>query len=118
MTVNFTNLDKVFWPMERYSKGDVIAFYEKVAPYLLPRVKDRAEALNRLGSSGLGYLHHCGALMGQASHLRRTQAEDAGGHRRLGCAHRPVLYDGRSRSVHDELCDVLLFAGQLLTNDN
>ncbi|WP_028349714.1 non-homologous end-joining DNA ligase [Bradyrhizobium murdochi] len=47
MTANFTNLDKIFWPKERYSKGDVIAYYEKIAPYLLPYVKDRAEALNR-----------------------------------------------------------------------
>ncbi|MEH2499747.1 DNA primase [Bradyrhizobium sp. AZCC 1678] len=47
MTVNFTNLDKVFWPKERYSKGDVIAYCEKIAPYLLPYVKDQAEALNR-----------------------------------------------------------------------
>jgi DNA primase len=27
MTVNFTHLDKIFWPKEQYSKGDVIAYY-------------------------------------------------------------------------------------------
>ena len=31
-TVAFTNLDKVFWPAEGYTKGDMIAYYEGVAP--------------------------------------------------------------------------------------
>ncbi len=47
MSVNFTNLDKVFWPKERYTKGDVVAYYEKIAPYILPHLKDRPESLNR-----------------------------------------------------------------------
>jgi bifunctional non-homologous end joining protein LigD len=47
MSVNFTNLDKVFWPKERYTKGDVIAYYDEVAPYILPYLKDRAQSLNR-----------------------------------------------------------------------
>jgi bifunctional non-homologous end joining protein LigD len=47
MSVKFTHLDKVFWPKERYTKGDVIAYYERIAPYLLPYLKDRAESLNR-----------------------------------------------------------------------
>ena len=47
MSVKLTHLDKIFWPKERYTKGDVIAYYEKIAPYLLPHLKDRAESLNR-----------------------------------------------------------------------
>ncbi|WP_164934692.1 non-homologous end-joining DNA ligase [Bradyrhizobium zhanjiangense] len=47
MTVKLTHLDKTFWPKERYTKGDVIAYYEKIAPYLLPYLKNRAEVLNR-----------------------------------------------------------------------
>jgi bifunctional non-homologous end joining protein LigD len=47
MSVNFTNLEKVFWPKERYTKGDVIAYYEKIAPYILPHLKDRPQSLNR-----------------------------------------------------------------------
>ncbi len=46
MSGNFTHLDKIFWPQERYTKGDVIAYYEKIAPYRLPYLKDRAESLN------------------------------------------------------------------------
>lgn len=47
MTVELTHVGKVFWPKERYTKGDVITYYEKIAPYLLPYLKGRAEALNR-----------------------------------------------------------------------
>jgi bifunctional non-homologous end joining protein LigD len=45
--MNFAHLDKIFWPKERYTKGDVIAYYEKIAPYILPHLKDRPQSLNR-----------------------------------------------------------------------
>jgi len=46
-TVNITNPDKVFWPDEGYTKGDLIAYYRTVAPYLLPYLKDRPLVLTR-----------------------------------------------------------------------
>jgi bifunctional non-homologous end joining protein LigD len=42
-----TNKDKVFWPEEGYTKGDVIEYYEKIADLLLPYLKDRPQNLNR-----------------------------------------------------------------------
>jgi bifunctional non-homologous end joining protein LigD len=45
--VAFTNLDKVFWPAEGYTKGDLIAYYEGVAEWLLPYLKDRPVVLTR-----------------------------------------------------------------------
>jgi bifunctional non-homologous end joining protein LigD len=42
-----TNLDKVYWPEEGYTKGDVLAYYESVADLLLPYLKDRPQNLNR-----------------------------------------------------------------------
>ena len=45
--VELTHLDKVFWPGERYTKGDVIEYYDKMADCLLPYLKDRPQALNR-----------------------------------------------------------------------
>ncbi len=36
MTVNLTHLDKVFWPEEGYTKGDVIDYYQKIAPTICP----------------------------------------------------------------------------------
>jgi bifunctional non-homologous end joining protein LigD len=45
--VRITNPDKVFWPKERYTKGDLIAYYRAVAPYLLPYLRDRPLVLTR-----------------------------------------------------------------------
>ncbi|MEK7572129.1 MAG: DNA ligase D [Patescibacteria group bacterium] len=57
--LQLSNLDKVFWPQEGYTKGDVIAYYEKVAPFILPYLKDRAESLNRHpdGIAGGSFYH-------------------------------------------------------------
>lgn len=46
-TVAFTNLDKVFWPVERYTKGDLIEYYRAISPWLLPYLKDRPVVMTR-----------------------------------------------------------------------
>src|SRR5207248_1093253 len=51
--VNVTNPDKVLFPDAGYTKADVAAFYRKVAPRLLPFLKDRPVTLERL-PDGLG----------------------------------------------------------------
>jgi bifunctional non-homologous end joining protein LigD len=45
--VKLTNLKKVFWPAEGYTKGDMVAYYERVAPLLLPYLRDRPIVLTR-----------------------------------------------------------------------
>lgn len=45
--VEFSNLDKIFWPEEKYTKGDVIAYYDTVSEYILPYLKDRPQSLLR-----------------------------------------------------------------------
>jgi bifunctional non-homologous end joining protein LigD len=45
--VRFTNLGKVFWPAEGYTKGDLIRYYDAVAPLLLPYLWDRPLVLTR-----------------------------------------------------------------------
>ena len=42
-----TNPKKIFWPAEGYTKGDLIAYYEAVAPILLPYLRDRPLVLTR-----------------------------------------------------------------------
>ncbi|HEY8391938.1 MAG TPA: non-homologous end-joining DNA ligase [Capillibacterium sp.] len=41
------NLDKIFWPGEGYTKGDVMAYYIQIWPYLAPHLKDRPLSLVR-----------------------------------------------------------------------
>ena len=45
--VRVTNAKKVFWPEEGYTKGDLVAYYEAVAPLLLPYLHDRPVVLTR-----------------------------------------------------------------------
>jgi bifunctional non-homologous end joining protein LigD len=42
-----TNLNKIFWEDEGYTKGDVIEYYRKISKYILPYLKDRPESLLR-----------------------------------------------------------------------
>ncbi|HET6766437.1 MAG TPA: non-homologous end-joining DNA ligase, partial [Chitinophagaceae bacterium] len=45
--LKFTNLSKIYWPKEQYTKRDMLNYYYQVAPYLLPYLKDRPQSLNR-----------------------------------------------------------------------
>jgi bifunctional non-homologous end joining protein LigD len=42
-----TNLRKVFWPAEGYTKADLIEYYERIAPWMLPYLRDRPLVLTR-----------------------------------------------------------------------
>jgi bifunctional non-homologous end joining protein LigD len=47
MEKKFTNLNKIYFPKDKITKGDVITYYERVSPYILPYLKDRPESLLR-----------------------------------------------------------------------
>lgn len=45
--VKVSNLQKVYWPEEGYTKGDLINYYQEIASYILPYLKDRPQSLHR-----------------------------------------------------------------------
>jgi bifunctional non-homologous end joining protein LigD len=45
--LKLSNLDKVFWPEEGITKGDLLAYYRAVAPVLVPHLKDRPFTMRR-----------------------------------------------------------------------
>lgn len=45
--LHLTNQDKIYWPKEKYTKGDLIAHYDAVADFILPYLKDRPQSMNR-----------------------------------------------------------------------
>jgi len=45
--LSFSNLGKIFWPKEKYTKRDLLNYYYQAAPYILPYLKDRPQSLNR-----------------------------------------------------------------------
>ncbi|MFN8642377.1 MAG: DNA ligase D [Candidatus Binatia bacterium] len=42
-----SNLGKVFWPTDGYTKGDLLAYYDAIWPYLGPYLRDRPVVLTR-----------------------------------------------------------------------
>lgn len=45
--IALTNLQKLYWKKEGFSKGDTINYYLQVAPYMLPYLLKRPHSLNR-----------------------------------------------------------------------
>ena len=58
-TVHLTNLKKVFWPKEGFTKGHVLHYYERMHAILLPHLKDRPQSLFRTpnGIEGPSFFH-------------------------------------------------------------
>lgn len=57
--VKLTNQDKVYWPEEGITKGDMVQYYQRMAEYILPYLKDRPESLKRNpnGIKDEGFFH-------------------------------------------------------------
>jgi bifunctional non-homologous end joining protein LigD len=52
--IKLTNLQKLFWPELGITKGDLIQYYAKVAPALLPHLVDRAMVMKRYPNGAAG----------------------------------------------------------------
>ena len=54
------NLNKVFWPADGVTKGELLRFYLRMAPYLLPVVADRPLVMKRFpnGVDGKSFYQH------------------------------------------------------------
>jgi bifunctional non-homologous end joining protein LigD len=46
-TLSLSNLEKVLWPRDGYTKGDLIGYYRSVAPYAVAHLKGRPLTLQR-----------------------------------------------------------------------
>ena len=46
-TLDVTNLQKIFWPGPKYTKGDLIRYYARMAPLILPVIEDRPLVMKR-----------------------------------------------------------------------
>lgn len=52
---HYTHLDKVYWPKAGYTKGDMLEYYEVIAPYILPYLKDRPMVMKRFPEGIKGF---------------------------------------------------------------
>ena len=42
-----TNLDKIYFPKDKITKGDIVDYYRAIAPVILPYLQGRPQNLNR-----------------------------------------------------------------------
>jgi bifunctional non-homologous end joining protein LigD len=47
ITLKLTNQKKIYWPVDNITKGDMLEYYENIAPLMLPYLKDKPISLNR-----------------------------------------------------------------------
>jgi bifunctional non-homologous end joining protein LigD len=52
--LKLSNLDKIFWPEEGITKGDLLAYYRDVARVLVPHLKDRPFTMRRFPDGPYG----------------------------------------------------------------
>ena len=59
-TLDVTNPQKIFWPGPKYTKGDLLRFYARIAPLLLPVIDERPLVMKRFpnGVDGQAFYQH------------------------------------------------------------
>ncbi len=53
-TLDVTNLRKVFWPASGLTKGDLLRYYARISPWLLPVIADRPLVMKRYPNGVMG----------------------------------------------------------------
>ncbi len=55
--LHLTNQDKIYWPEENYTKGDLVAYYNRIAEFILPYLRERPQSMHRFpdGIRGQGF---------------------------------------------------------------
>ena len=58
-TLHLTNQNKIYFPDDKITKGDVVNYYKEVADIMLPYLKDRPQSMNRFpnGINGQSFYH-------------------------------------------------------------
>lgn len=64
--LSFSNLSKVYWPDEGFTKRDMLNYYYQIAPYILPYLKDRPQSLNRYPNGIKGHSFYQKDITGKA----------------------------------------------------
>lgn len=55
VTLKLTNQQKLYWPDEKYTKGDLVNYYNDIADWILPYLKNRPQSLHRFPDGIKGF---------------------------------------------------------------
>ena len=100
-TVDVTNLDKVFWPEGRHTKGDLLRYYTRVAPLILPVIDRRPLVMKRLPSGIDGqafYQHRAPDAVPAGVHIETLPGDDVPA-RLIGGSLTTLLYMAQLASI-------------------
>lgn len=129
--LKFSNLQKVYWPKEKITKGDMLRYYHRIAPYIMTYMKDRPQSLNRFpnGINGENFYHKnmAGKVDKWLKTFRRFSESDGGSKDFLICADTASLlymanlgciemnpWHSRARSpLHPDWCVIDLDPGRI-----
>src|SRR5437764_156121 len=80
--VPLTSLDRVYWPADGYTKGDLIRYYDEVSKYILPYLEDRPLIMKRYPAGIRGPFFHQHDVNETPDFVRTAplEVEDGGGH--------------------------------------
>jgi bifunctional non-homologous end joining protein LigD len=83
--LRLSNLDKVFWPEEGYTKGDLLAYYWNVADLLLPYLRGRPLTMKRMPDGVTGpYFYEKNAPAHTPEWMPRCRVESEEDEARMG----------------------------------
>jgi len=80
--VPLTHLERVYWPEDGYTKGDLVRYYYGIADHILPHLKDRPLIMKRYPSGIHGPSFHQHDVNEAPAFVRTVplEVEDGGGH--------------------------------------
>ena len=83
--LRLSNLDKVFWPDEGYTKGDLVAYYFNVADLILPHLASRPLTMKRMPNGITGdYFYEKNAPSHTPEWMPKCRVESEADEARLG----------------------------------
>lgn len=90
--LRLSNLDKVFWPEEGYTKGDLVAYYFNIAFRILPYLRDRPLTMKRMPNGVKGsFFYEKDAPSHTPDWMPRCAVESAGSEGRWGPSKHDVI---------------------------
>jgi DNA ligase D-like protein (predicted polymerase)/DNA ligase D-like protein (predicted 3'-phosphoesterase) len=72
-----TNLEKLYWPTEKISKGDLLHYYSSIASFILPHLKDRPQSLRRYPEGIKGPVFFQKNLTSHPSYITTTSIQQS-----------------------------------------
>ena len=96
-----TNLHKIFWPAVKKTKGDLIRFYAKISPFILPVINNRPLVMKRLpnGVEGPSFYQHRAPEAPPPGIRFETLANDDVPARLIGGSLKTLLYMAQLASI-------------------